>query len=173
VVDRPTGAPLGKYHLAQDEVDAEIRQVQLLGVPIELFFQTRQQHDELIREFAVLGLGHGELDASLPPELRHLIQELGLTFTRAEVRANEEVEAAARAGLPTMDLHYLVPATVVDGADRLEALMARADELCTQGLMLTMPRTPAMLAFSAWWLGELRGQVAGRPAMPWAAPNTP
>jgi hypothetical protein len=168
-VARASESPFGRYHLRDADSTAALHDVQVLGVPTDLYFQTRQQHDDLVREFAVMGLAHGEQDLSQPAGLRQLIRELGVTFTRTESRANEDVEAAARAGATSMDLRYLVPATVVEGADRLESMMARADDFCRQGLMLTMPRSPQMLAFSRWWLEEFRRQVAGRPPIPWPA----
>ena len=163
-------SPFGRYHLREADSTAALHDVQVLGVPTGLYFQTRQQHDDLVREFAVMGLAHGEQDLSQPAGLRQLIGELGVTFTRAESRSNEDVEAAARAGATAMDLRYLVPATVVEGADHLESMMARADDFCRQGLMLTMPRSPQMLAFSRWWLDEFRRQIAGRPPTPWTEP---
>jgi hypothetical protein len=170
-VEQSPGSPFGRYHLAETAGPAALHDVQLLGIPTDLFFQTRQQHDDLVREFAVMGLGHGEQDLSQPQDLRQLIQELGVTFMRSEPRPNEDVEAAARAGASSMDLRYQVPPTVVAGADRLESMMARADAFCAQGLMLTMPRTPQMQALSRWWMEEFRRQLAGHPPTPW--PQSP
>ncbi len=158
----PRPSPLGRYDIAIG-AGAQRFDVWLLGVPIDLYLATLQQHDEVVREFAVMGLGHGDEDTALPQDLRDLIHELGLHYSRSATRTDIEVEAAAQAGLTTVDLHYEVPATVVEGADRLESLMARADAFCEQGRMLAMPRSAAMQSLAAWWLGELRRQVAGAP----------
>ena len=56
---------------------------------------------------------------------------------------------------------------MVAAADRLEGLLESADGFCREGLMLTMPRTPEMLRFSAWWVAEVRRQVAGHAPTPW------
>jgi hypothetical protein len=160
-------SPLGRYGADADPGDARLYDVYLLGVPIELFLATREQHDELVREFAVMGLGHGAEDLAQPADLRQLIQELGVTHARADARTEAEIRDALAEGLESTDLHYRVPASVVDGSDRLDSLIVRADEFCRQGLMLTMARTPGMVAFANWWLDELRRQVMGQPARPW------
>ncbi len=163
-------SPLGRYDVSVDApADSELHEVKLLGVPVELFLASRQQHSELIRECAVMGLaGPSEL-AHESPQLRQLIRELGVHSAATSSAADEQVEAAARAGRAAVDLAYRVPASVISTADRLESLMASADEFCQQGRMLTMPRTAQMKRFAAWWLGELRRQVGGQPATPWAA----
>jgi hypothetical protein len=168
ISDEALPSPLGRYRGVDGAADARLYDVQLLGVPIDLFLSTRQQHDELIREFAVMGLGHGDEDVAQPADLRRLIQELGVTYARADTRSHREIEVAAAAGLESADLLYRVPESVVVGADRLDSLMERADEVCRKGLMLAMPRSPEMVEFSGWWLEELRCQVAGHPATPWS-----
>ncbi|MCW2549697.1 MAG: hypothetical protein JWN96_4157 [Mycobacterium sp.] len=166
--DEASPSPLGRYRGVDEEADARLYDVHLLGVPIDLFLTTRQHHDELIREFAVMGLGHGDEDVAQPADLRLLIQELGVTYARADTRTDREIEVAAAAGLESTDLLYRVPASVVVGSDRLDSMMVRADEFCRQGLMLTMPRSPEMVEFADWWLQELRRQVAGHPPTPWS-----
>jgi len=167
--DHVDPSPLGRYKGEGGEADARLYDVRLLGVPIDLFLSTRQQHDELVREFAVMGLGHGDQDAAQPADLRLLIQELGVTYARADTRTEREIEVAVADGVESTDLHYEVPASVVTASDRLDSLIGRADEFCRQGFMLTMPRSPAMVEFAGWWLDELRRQVAGHPPTPWPA----
>jgi hypothetical protein len=163
-------SPLGRYDVPRDELsDGEIHDVRLLGVPVELFLATRQQHDDLVRECAVMGLAGPSDEAHETPQLRQLIEELGVRSALTASEADEVIESASRAGVATVDLIYHVPPSVLPGADRLESLMAAADEFCQQGRMLTMPRTPAMKRFASWWLDELRRQVAGQPARPWVA----
>jgi hypothetical protein len=166
--DHAEPSPLGRYGPVAEHDDEPLYDVYLLEVPIDLFLSTRQQHDELVREFAVMGLGHGAEDMAQPAGLRQLIQELGVTHAKADVRTEREIRTAVAAGHESTDLHYRVPASVVAGSDRLDSLIRRADEFCLQGLMLTMPRSPAMVQFADWWLDELRRQVAGLPAIPWA-----
>jgi hypothetical protein len=144
------------------------REVRLLGMPVALFRKTREQHDDLLREFAVMALGHGELDLSQPEDLRRLIQQLGGPFMRAVARSNDEVDAAALAGKRHLDLSYRWSASLLSVVEYLESLMLRADGFCAQGLMLTMPRSPQVLTLSRWWVGEFRRQDAGEAPLSWA-----
>jgi hypothetical protein len=56
---------------------------------------------------------------------------------------------------------------MLEAADRLENLLAQADELCRSGELLAMPRSETMLAFSGWYLDEFRRQIAGQTPRPW------
>ncbi len=161
-------SPMGRYDTAETGSGARRYQIRMVGVPVELFLATRQQHDELMREFAVLALAHQDEEGSQPPELRRLVRELGMHYGAAGSRADAGVEAAAQNGRPTIDLTYRVPISVLEAADRLESLMQSADAYCREGRMLTMPRTPQMVRFAEWWLGELRRQVAGYAPTPWS-----
>ena len=160
-------SPMGRYDVGEIAPGTRLYPIRMLGVPVDLFLATRQQHDELMREFAVLALAHKDESGSDPPELRRLVHELGANSAASVSRADANVEAASNAGRATIDLSYRVPITVLAAADRLEELMQSADRFCAQGRMLTMPRSPQMLRFATWWLRELRQQVAGYTATAW------
>jgi hypothetical protein len=161
-------SPMGRYDAGETEPGGRRYQIRMVGVPVELFLATRQQHDELMREFAVLALAHQDEGSAQPAELRRLVHELGLHYGASGPRADESVETASQAGQATIELTYRVPISVLEAADRLENLMQSADAFCREGRMLTMPRTPQMARFAAWWLGELRRQVAGYGPTPWS-----
>jgi hypothetical protein len=166
MADSSSPSPLGRYDVGQE--DNKTYEVRLLSIPVELFLATRQQHAELMREFAVMALAHSDEDGSIPADLRDLIRELGVHYAPSSgTRTDENVELAAKSGLSNVDLEYHVSESVVTAAAELEGLMASADEFCRLGRMLTMPRSPQMVRFSAWWLDEVRAQIAGRPPMSW------
>jgi len=158
---------MGRYDPGETEAGGRRYQIRMAGVPVELFLATRQQHDEIMREFAVLALAHTDEETSQPPELRRLVRELGVHYAASGARADASVEAASQAGQATIDLTYRVPISVLEAVDRLEGLMQSADAFCREGRMLTMPRTPQMARFAEWWIGELRRQVAGYGPTPW------
>jgi hypothetical protein len=160
-------SPMGRYDTGEMEPGVRRYQIRMVGVPVELFLATRQQHDEVMREFAMLALAHRDEGTGEPPELRRLVRELGVNYAASGPRADASVEAASQAGQATIDLTYRVPISVLAAADRLEGLMQSADAFCREGRMLTMPRTPQMARFAEWWLGELRRQVAGFGPTPW------
>jgi hypothetical protein len=51
--------------------------------------------------------------------------------------------------------------------------MAEADEFCRSEELLTLARSPVMVAFADWYLEEFRRQVADLPARPWDGPLEP
>jgi hypothetical protein len=162
-------SPMGRHDLGGLEPGGRLYDVRMVGLPVELFLAARQQHDELMREFAVMALAHQDEVASEPPELRRLVREFGTHSATSVPRVDASVEAASMAGQATTELSYRVPISVLAAADRLEELMQTADAFCREGRMLTMPRSPQMRQFAAWWLNELRRQVAGNAPTPWAA----
>ena len=158
-------SPMGRYNAGAFGPGSTLYEVHLINVPVRLFLAARQHHDDLMREFAVLALAHQDENTSDPPELRRLVHELGAHSAAPAERP--DVEEAAQAGLSNVDLTFHVTIGIIDMADRFEALMRSADEFCAAGRMLTMPRSPEVLRFAAWWFNELRSQVAGDPPIPW------
>ena len=158
---------MGRYDAADVPEGAPLHEVRMLGVPVEIFLAARQHHDELMREFAVLALAHQDQSSSAPAELRRLVHELGANSAAAPSRPGAEVEAAAEAGQPTVDLVLQLPMRPCAAAERFEELMQSADEFCAQGRMLTMPRSPDIRRFAAWWFRELHRQVDGEAPTSW------
>lgn len=162
-------SPLGRYAAAAGAGDTV--RVQLLGVPVRLLAASREHHDGLLRECRLLAMSGPR--PGMPPALAELVDELGVRFGAARSRPDEDFDRAVRTGLETVDLTYTVPASVVDGARRLEDLMRRADELCRSRQLITLPRTAAMEQFAHWYVSQFTDQVAGRPATPWTGPLDP
>jgi hypothetical protein len=146
--------------------------VRLLGLPVRLVLDSRDRHDSLMREFALLALSPRE-DRPEPPRMVQLTALLGVQYGRAQRRPDELVDDALNRGEDTIDVSYDVPASVLDDAARLEALMVEADELCRSEQLLTLPRNPLQVRFSHWYIGEFRRQVAGEPPQPWDGPLDP
>jgi hypothetical protein len=163
-----TASPLGRYDSATDAVD--LHEVRLLGLPVRVMIASRERHDELMREFALLALGGPSRRTDVPARLLELTQILGVQYGGAAARPDEEVDAAAARGDDTVDLSYVVPAHVIEGADRLDRLMQEADDFCRSEALLTLARSEVMLAFADWYLEEFRRQVAGEPPLPWRGP---
>lgn len=164
-----TASPLGRY---AGDADGRLHPVTLLGLPVRLMVDGRERHDSLLREFALLAFADDD-DRPRPPRLVELTQLLGVQYGAAQRRPDEVVEEALRQGLDTIDMSFEVPASVLEAAARLEALMAEADEFCRSEQLLTLPRDPLQLRFSAWYLDEFRRQVAGEPPQRWDGPLDP
>jgi hypothetical protein len=158
---------MGRYDAGEFAPGSTLHEVHLVGVPVQLFLAARQHHDDLMREFAVLALAHEDENASDPPQLRRLVREIGAHSAAPPERP--DVEEAAQAGLPSVDLTLRVTAGILTMADHFERLMKSADDFCAQGRMLTMPRSPEVLRFAGWWFDEIRRQIAGEAPTPWTA----
>lgn len=131
----------------------------------------RDRHDELMREFALLALSGPS--TALPACLLELTEILGVRYGGATARPEAEIEAAAARGEATVDLTYVVPAHVLEGADLLDRLMAEADDFCRAEQLLTLPRNELMVQFADWYLEQFRRQIAGEPPQPWTGPLDP
>jgi hypothetical protein len=160
-----TASPLGRYDDSTDQED--LHDVHLLGLPVRLLIASRERHDELMREFALLALGGPSGRPEIPARLLELIQILGVRYGHAAARPDELVDEAIARGDETINLSYTVPAHVVDAANTLDALMREADEYCRSEQLLTLARSEAMVRFAEWYLDEFRRQVAGLPPTPW------
>ncbi|MDT7569845.1 MAG: hypothetical protein QOE05_19 [Actinomycetota bacterium] len=166
-----TVSPLGRYD--DDASQDDLHDVHLLRMPVRVLVASRERHDELMREFALLALGGPSGRPEIPARLLELIEVLGVRYGHAAARPDELVDEAIARGEDTIDLSYTVPAHVVDAADRLDVLMREADEFCASEELLTLARTDVMVEFADWYLDEFRRQVTGLPPRPWEGPLDP
>lgn len=161
-----SASPLGRY--APEPADGEQPvDVHLMGVPVHLLVAAREHHDGLLRELRLLAVG----GTPAPPEVARLAAELGGRYGEVKPRPDAVVDQALADGVRVLDLHYRVPPSAVPGGEELERLMARADRLGAQGLLMTMERGPLLKRFAAWYLEQLAGQVRGGPPTPWDGPD--
>ena len=158
-------SPLGRYD--DDPRQDDLHDVHLLNMPVRVLVASRERHDELMREFALLALGGPVGRADIPARLLELIEILGVRYGHAAARPDELVDEAIARGEATIDLSYTVPAHVVDAADKLDALMREADEFCRTEQLLTLARSDVMVEFADWYLDQFRRQVGGLPPQPW------
>jgi hypothetical protein len=164
-------SPLGRYDDAG--MDDELFDVALLNMPVRLMVAGREHHDELMREFALLALSGRSDKPDVPVRLVELTETLGIRYGSAAGRPDELVDAALTRGQDSLDLRYRVPAHAAEAAQTLDRLMTEADEFCISELLLTVQRSPAVIAFSRWYCEEFRRQVAGEPPRPWDGPIEP
>src|SRR5437660_6830396 len=138
-------SPLGRYD--DSSGDEQMHEVRLLNVPVRLMAASRQHHDDLMHEFAVLAVSI-EDRASVPARMLDLIDTLGTRYGRAADRPDAFVDEAIAHGQDRIDLTYQVPAHVLDAADALERIMDEADEFCRQEQMLTLARSDVQKRFA-------------------------
>src|SRR3954468_24772962 len=163
----PKESPLGRY-----DVDAHggVHAVDLSGVPLRLLAVSREHHDEVMREFAMIALDESFDAKHTPTRFIELIDILGRRYGAASARPDAEVDAALERGEDTIDLVYHVPEHVTEAAQQLDTLMSEADEFCRQQHMLALARPQLLIDFARWYLDEFTRQVSGQPARAWDGP---
>jgi anti-sigma regulatory factor (Ser/Thr protein kinase) len=164
-------SPLGRYGVGADT--GSLVTIRLLGVPVRVLAASREHHDSLLREFRLMALAGGPAGHDVPARLVELTQALGVRYAAAGSRPDDDFDRAVQQGLKTVDLIYQVPPGAAGGGRQLEALMTEADEFCRSAQLITLARTPVMVRFARWYLGQFVEQVAGRPATRWDGPLEP
>lgn len=97
--------------------------VHLLQLPVPLAARTQQHHEELMREFALIG-ADDDPEAHVPRRLLDLVHVLTQQFARAVDAPRERLQAAIRRGDPVIPDHVLeLPAAAGPAAQALAALM--------------------------------------------------
>ena len=86
----PHASPLGRYDVTADTGLFEVR---LLNVPLRLLAASREHHDEVMREFAMLALDEGLGSHPVPTRMLELIDILGRRYGAASERPDAEVDA--------------------------------------------------------------------------------
>lgn len=160
-------SPLGRHDRGHS---GSMHNIHLAAVPVRVLAAGRQHHDELMREFAILALSEDQSLHAVPRQLTALIDDLGSRYAGATQRPDEAIDAALAAGVDTVDLSYQVPSSIVADADRLEQLLAEADEFCRTKQLLTLPRSDVNVTFAHWYLDEFRRQVGGERPRAWTGP---
>ena len=126
--------------------DGELRPVRMLELPVQIWAASQEHHDELLREFALMTVGHAEtgaVAAPVPLRLLRLVTELTQRFAGTSERQREQLFAAAvRGELVIPELTYELPAAVGPASVDLGRMLDEADEYCRDGEHLLTLATP-------------------------------
>lgn len=147
---------------------AELVDVRLVGVPIALRERSTQHGDELLREMTLI-VQQAATDTGVPGKLVRLAAEVRGTYSEFTVHANAEMDAAAEAGIDSIDVVYQVPRSVAGFCRHILDVINEADAYCREGkYLLTLATPPDILAYQQWILGEFIRQPNGEPPLPWS-----
>ena len=148
----------------------DIVDIQVLQLPVRVWSRSQEQHDALMREFALMSvpMEPGEKERHLPTRLMELIEQLNSDFEGVSTEQEQSLEAAAAAGVETLDLVYQVPAAAASASRALGEMLDEADEYCRQGKhLLTLAADEELVRFRWWFLDQFIHQADGKPPVAW------
>jgi hypothetical protein len=141
----------------------------LIGYPVSVGLAVAEHVQDWVREFKLMGLAQqsGMSQHPVPQQLQKTVDWLTRTYATALSEPDRLRAAAAARGDATVDL----PFPKQPGGDRVvrgwQQLLADVDDYCRHEQLLTLERTPSMVALNDWIADEFTRQLAGKPPIPW------
>ena len=150
----------------------QLHPVRMLQLPVQVWAASQEHHDELLREFALMTAGLEDRDGEAPPvpvRLLRLVEHLTASFAGSSDEQRGRLFAAAARGDEVMDvLEFSLPEAAGPACAQLAEMLDEADDYCRAGHhLLTLATPDEIRVFRAWYLGQVREQLAGAPAEPW------
>ncbi|WP_168218400.1 ATP-binding protein [Nocardioides eburneiflavus] len=140
--------------------------VRLAGCPVALSLEQDRHLDELVRELQLLGADEGRAESTA---LAHEIRDLLVSPAHARVVGRRTAERARDEGKAAVDVEMAMPSEFSALIVRLQSAVVRADELCEDGLLLTLASPPQVRELRAWMTHEIVAQAErGEPPTPWS-----
>jgi hypothetical protein len=150
---------------------ADLYEVRVLQLPVRLWSRSQEQHDALMREFALMSVPSEESERQrhVPTRLAELIDTLTADFEGVTSEQEQQLFDAASAGVGVIDeLVYTLPRAVVPASKSLGEMLDEADEYCRQGQhLLTLAADEELVRFRRWYLDQFIDQAAGKPPVAW------
>jgi hypothetical protein len=149
----------------------ELVEVRMLDLPVRVWARSQEQHDALMREFALMSVPteEGEKARHVPTRLAELIAQLNEDFAGVSTAQEQELFAAVEAGIESLDQVYRVPVAAAAASRALGEMLDEADEYCRQGMhLLTLASDEELVRFRWWFLDQFVDQAAGKPPVAWS-----
>ena len=150
--------------LAGAEAPADLVEVQLIGMPVQVFASFRVWYAEIRRELRLLAFAHGD-EYPVAAELAEIT--LQVEQERRQAQGIDALDEAIAAGTERVDLHYRVPPSAARTMARLADLLDRVDDFSREHRLLTMAATPQQVELRRWYTREFARQADGLPPLPW------
>ena len=140
--------------------------VRLAQCPVGLSLQQDRHLDELVRELQLLSVDRGNAhSATLADEIRGLLA----SPTHARLTGRRAAERARDEGKEVVDVEMAMPREFSSLIEQLQVVVARADQLCRDGQLLTLESPPDVKELRAWMTHEIVAQATlGAVPTPWA-----
>lgn len=136
-----------------------LHEVVWLNLPTETFLANLRHLEDLVHELRLLEAGGRSGVVEIPAELSATTHEILDAHQEPHKEAWRQTMEAAEAGRQRVDVTVRLPSGAVEAARRLLDLLEQADELCRQGILMTMPATEAVVEVRRWTCTELERQV--------------
>jgi hypothetical protein len=141
-------------------VTAAARRVRLEGVPVALFWRMEQQHDAMLREFALVSIGRQQDPAQdLPTHLLPLMKRTRRRYPQQRATLLGLMERAAHAVQETATIELDLPLGAADSLERLLHAFEEADEFCRRGELLTLASPPEVAVFRRDFVQQIVTQL--------------
>jgi hypothetical protein len=154
--------------LGLSEVDpADMLEIRLLGMPVELFAHLRRHFNELGRELRLLALSD---PARYPLAVDFSETYLQVEYERRQVAGIDHLDQAMHEGDETVDLTYVAPPTAPATMRHLGDLIHRVYAELSGTVLLSVSPPDDLIALADWYLGEFSRQATGESPAPWEGP---
>jgi hypothetical protein len=147
--------------------------VHLRALPVPLAAKARQHSEALLREFAMMADELVETvespgEREIPLRVLDLVVRLSQQFFELTEPANQRLEAAIAAGLPTIDDHVVeLPPEAASATTQVARLLDEADLYCWSREMEELATPPECVAYRRWCFAQVLDQLDGRSPVPW------
>ena len=149
----------------------DLYQVRVLQLPVRIWSRSQEQHDALMREFALMSVPSDETERKrhVPTRLAKLIDTLTADFEGVATEQEQQLFEAAASGQDVIDeLVYAMPRAAVPASQALGEILDEADEFCRQGKhLLTLAADEELVRFRRWYLSQFIDQSAGAAPVAW------
>jgi hypothetical protein len=149
----------------------DLFEARMLQLPVKVWSRSQEQHDALMREFALMSVPADEDDRQrhVPTRLAQLIDTLTADFEGVATAQEQALFDASNEGVEVIDeLVYRMPRAVVPASKALGEMLDEADEYCRQGKhLLTLAADEELVRFRWWFLDQFIDQADGAPPVAW------
>ena len=151
---------------ATETLPPEWVMVRLAQCPVDLSLQQDRHLDELVRELQLLSVDRGSVQSAV---LAERIRGLLVSPTHARLTGRRAAERAREDGQQVIDVEMAMPREFSALIVQLQEAVTRADQLCREGLLLTLVSPPEVQELRAWMTHEIVAQASrGASPTPWA-----
>lgn len=145
----------------------DLHRVRLVALPLDVMARAQEQHEGLLREFALIANPHPNTDYDVPRRLLDVATALRERFAAFTAEPNALIERAMQRGDRSIDTQMQLPVEAREAALSLAALLEEADDYCRKGELLTLATPPELVTFRRWYLGQIVDQIEGAAPVAW------